>query len=119
MKNNVVLAIEKSQNSKTGIVSTTYAPIYSCPKTCPFLDNGCYGQSDFCGLHLNRINKEALKQRITRPLDIAKVEAAGIRKLSGKRPLRIHVVGDCSTPKAAEVVAFAAEEYKTKDNQNV
>lgn len=119
MKNEVVLAIEKSQNSKTGTVSATYAPIHSCPKTCPFMDNGCYGQSDFCGLHLNRINKEAEKQKITKPFQIAKVEAAGIRKLSGRRPLRLHVVGDCSTPKAAEIVTAAAEEYKAKENQHV
>jgi hypothetical protein len=115
----VVLAVEKSQNSKTGVVSSTYAPIHSCPKTCPFMDNGCYGQSDFCGLHLNRINKEAVKQGVTKPLQIAKIEAAGIRKLSGKRPLRLHVVGDCSTPMSAEVVTAAAEEYKAKDNQDV
>jgi len=40
----VVIAVEKSQNSKTGEVAVTYAPIHSCPKTCPFLDSGCYAQ---------------------------------------------------------------------------
>jgi hypothetical protein len=115
----VVIAVEKSKNSKIGLVSTTYAPIHSCPKTCPFMDNGCYGQSDLCGIHLNRINTTAEKTKITTPLKIAKIEADEIRNLTGKRPLRLHVVGDCSTALAAEVISYACEEFMQRYSQPV
>ena len=54
-----VITVEKSNNKKTGIVSATYAPIFTCPTTCPFLNSGCYAQSGPTALHLNRINKAA------------------------------------------------------------
>ena len=54
----IVKAVEKSVNSKTGPVSVTYAPIYSCPRSCPFLDKGCYAQNGHCGIHLSKLNKK-------------------------------------------------------------
>lgn len=116
---NIVLAIERSQNRKTGLVSATYAPIHSCPKTCPFMDKGCYGQLDFCGIHLSKINKAAEEQKKTEPKVIARIEAQRIRKLSGKRPLRLHVVGDCRTREATQTVSRACKAYKNKHKQPV
>lgn len=45
---------------------------------------------------------------------MAKLEAAGIRKLSGLRKLRVHVLGDCATPEAASVVGQAMVEHEKK-----
>ena len=115
----IVKAVEKSANSKTGPVSVTYAPIQSCPKSCPFLNSGCYAQTGHCGMHLARLNKTATENNITRPIDIAKKEAEAISKLKGDKPLRLHIVGDCRTSKAAEIVAKAATEYTAKHGQPV
>ena len=115
----IVKAVEKSANSKTGPVSVTYAPIQSCPKTCPFLNSGCYAQQGHCGIHLNRLNKAAEAEKVTRPIDIAKKEAEAISNLKGDKPLRLHIVGDCKTSQAAEIVAKAAAEYTAKNGQPV
>lgn len=108
MNSKPIIATEKSANKKTGVVSTTYAPISSCPTTCPFLNAGCYAQHGPSALHLGRINQasEGMTQ-----IEIAQAEAAAIRALSGKQPLRLHVVGDCSSNEAARIVSEACEEY--------
>lgn len=115
----VVLVVEKSTNAKIGKASATYAPIQSCPKTCPFLGSGCYAQSDFCGLHLRRLNISAKELKKERPIDIALEEMYGIQNLKGNKPLRLHVTGDARTPQAAEILAHAAEKYYEKHNQLV
>jgi len=114
-----VTVIEKSRNSKTGEVSATYTPIQSCPKHCPFLDKGCYAQTGNTAFTLDRISNNATKYNKARPIDIARAEAKGVRTLSGKRPLRLHIVGDCKTAKAAEVLSRAAQEYQIKYKQPV
>jgi hypothetical protein len=119
MSEKIVLAVAKSTNSKTGLVSATYAPIQSCPKTCPFIDGGCYAQHGHCGIHLRRLNKNAQAQKKTRASDIARIEAQAIRELKSNLPLRLHIVGDCKTPKAAEIVARASGEYIQKTAQPV
>jgi hypothetical protein len=117
--NKVVIAVDKSRNSKTGLVSATYAPIQSCPSNCPFLNNGCYAQTSYTGMKLVGLNKEASKIRKVSSNKIARIEAESIRKLKGKLPLRLHVVGDCKTPMAARILSCAAEDYINKNNQPV
>ena len=116
---NVVITAEKSKNSKTGLVSATYAPIQSCPESCPFLNSGCYAQTGPTGIHLNRMNKAARECKKERPIDIARIEARRIKELTGQRPLRLHVVGDCKTARAASIVARASEEYHSRHGQSV
>jgi len=70
-------------------------------------------------MHLNKLNKTAVENKVTTPIEIAKHEAAAIRKLKGDKPLRLHIVGDCRTSKAAEIVAAAAAEYTAKQGQPV
>jgi len=115
----LVIAVEKSSNGKTGVVSSTYAPIQSCPNTCPFLDKGCYAQSGPTGIHLRRINKEAKDSCREAPEVIAKEEARAIKGLTGKNPLRLHVVGDCKTVESAELLREASKEYTDKHKQPV
>jgi hypothetical protein len=114
-----VIAVDKSSNSKTGLVSATYAPIATCPTTCPFINKGCYAQSGHTGIHLSRMNKAVEELKDNSLVAIAKLEAEEMKKLKGVYPLRLHVVGDCRTAKAAEVLAQAAEEYMKKGSQPV
>jgi hypothetical protein len=117
--NKIVIALEESRNSKTGPVSVTYAPIQSCPSTCALMNKGCYAQGGNTGIHLARINKNTAHAKRNRPIDIAREEYKAISLLSGKKPLRLHIVGDCKTPRAARILSHAAEQYKAKDNQPV
>jgi len=119
MSTKIVLAVPKSTNSKTGLVAATYAPIQSCPSTCPFIDGGCYAQHGHCGIHLKRLNKNAIKAKATRPVDIARIEAEAIRNMDSNLPLRLHIVGDCKTPKAAEIISIACKEYTNRTKQKV
>lgn len=114
-----VIVIEKSKNKKIGLAGATYAPIHSCPNSCPFIDEGCYAKLGYCGIQLNRINKAATAQGVTRPVDIAQAEAQEIQKLSGLYPLRLHVVGDCRTVPAVKVLAGACREFSSKRGQPV
>lgn len=108
-----IVAVELSRNSKTGPVAATYAPIASCPKDCPFLGQGCYGQTGRVGLVSKRIETRLSKA------EIARREAALIRALPGTLPLRLHVVGDAATPQAARVIAAACADYSAKHGQPV
>ncbi len=111
-----MLAVEKSGNKKTGYTSATYAPIASCPMDCALKDNGCYAQAGPCAIHVNRLDKKAVNKT---PLQIARIESKAIDKLSGIRPLRLHVSGDCRTTKAALELAMAADRYKAKYGSSV
>ena len=101
------IAVEKSNNAKTGPVSATYVSQASCPVTCPLKGSGCYAESGPCGITTARLNKSAVKS----PVEIALAEAEAIGTLSGKRPLRVHVVGDCRTNDAAFYVSRAMNAY--------
>lgn len=109
-----VLIIEKSTNIKTGPVSATYAPISTCSKKCPLLNNGCYAQNGWCGIHVSKINKNA---KNTSRLNLARAEAQGIHTLTGKRDLRLHVSGDCTTSQSTKVVSAACEGYMNKEGK--
>ena len=111
-----VIAIERSNNRKTGAVSATYAPSATCPQACPFRGAGCYGEHGPTALHLARINEQAASMS---PAQIAQAEATAIAELSGKRPLRLHVVGDCATDDCAMTVAEACAAYARRDGSPV
>lgn len=97
-----VVAVERSQNSKTGPVSATYVAQQSCPNTCPFLNGGCYAEHGPCGIITRRLNQVEAD-----PITLAWIESAAIGGLSGTRPLRVHVVGDCASDPAAWIVSAA------------
>lgn len=109
-------AIELTANRKVGLVSVTMAAQASCPTSCPFLKAGCYAESGPQGIHTARLNKAAIQAT---PEDIARAEAAEIDKLTGTRPLRLHVVGDCKTVEAVSLVANATARYTVKHNQPI
>src|ERR1051325_9338279 len=101
------IAVEKSRNSKIAGCSATMVSQASCPRSCKFYANGCYAESGPTGFTTHRLNRSTE----TKPEAIARIEAKAISQLSGKRPLRLHVVGDCTTDKAAKILSSAAESY--------
>jgi hypothetical protein len=109
-----VIAVEKSSNKKIGDVSTTYASQASCPSSCIFKDNGCYAESGFAAIHTKRLNKTNFS-----PADLAKQEADAIDSLSGKRNMRLHVVGDATTNEYADIISKAADRFRKKHNKSV
>ena len=100
---------------KTQAFSATYVSQSTCPTTCAFRNAGCYAECGPMGIHTRRLNNHAEKDIVA----IAKEEARMIRNLSGKFPLRLHVVGDCRTEETAKIVADACKEYKAKHDQPV
>ena len=105
-----VAIVPISENKKTGKVSATYVSQNSCPKTCKLFKNGCYAELGHVGIQTHRLNHSD----ITDPNEIAKIEADGIRTLKGDLPLRVHIVGDCTTNYAANVVGEAMKDYPNK-----
>lgn len=117
----MIITVEESSNSKTGPVSTTYAPQASCPQSCPLRDAGCYAEGGLVGIHTRQVNRaaRAASKRQTTSAAIAAAEARAIDKLSGQRPMRLHVVGDARTTAAARILAAAANRYMAKAGQVV
>jgi hypothetical protein len=112
----MVTAIEKSTNRKIGNVSATYVAQQSCPDTCKLKGNGCYAENDFVGFTTRRLNKLADGKSL---LDMAHAEAKAILTLKGDKHLRLHVVGDCSTDRAASIVSDAAGAYQSRKGMSV
>lgn len=110
-----VKAVEITQNRKLGEVSVTLVSQASCPKSCPFYKAGCYAEAGPMGIHTSRLNKSL----VTDQIEIAKCEAEAILGLKGRRPLRLHVVGDTTTSEAAKIVSEAARSYSKRQNQPV
>ena len=101
-------------------VSATWVAQQSCPDSCPLRSNGCYAELNKSGLHTHRLNQQAARRRKSKRalrLELAKLEAAGIRNLTGKRQLRVHVVGDCPSPTTARIVAKAMLEHEQRKGQ--
>jgi hypothetical protein len=112
-----VIVSERTENRKLGDLSCTWVPQQSCHEDCPLKKNGCYAEMHRAGLHTHRLNGKArdLKMGLGKlRLKLALQEAAGIRSLSGKRKLRVHVVGDCATPETATIVGKAMVDYENK-----
>jgi len=107
----LVLVVELSTNRKTGEVSATYSPIQTCPKDCVFMNRGCYAQSGFCGIKFRRMSQAAKALSVE---EIVKMECDGIRKLTGTKPLRLHVTGDCLDSESAIQLADACAEYTSR-----
>lgn len=99
----LAIAVENSENSKLGACSATYVTLDSCPPSCPLAGNGCYAERGKVQLHTPKgIGAHHI---------IARAEASAIARLSGWRPLRLHVSGDSRTATAARIVAAASRAY--------
>lgn len=107
----ICAAVEVSDNNKIGKVSATWVAQNSCPSSCPHMGAGCYAETGMAGFTTARLNRAAGDHPELTPAEIAQIEAAGIDTLTGKRDLRLHVVGDARTDKAAQILAAAADRY--------
>lgn len=110
----LALATSKSHNRKTGTAAVTYAAQGSCPASCRFLGAGCYAEGGGIGHITRRLNAEG---RRASPVEIAEAEAHAIDyceiQFAGQA-MRLHSVGDCSTEKAARIVAGAAARWRAR-----
>ena len=109
-KNAKAFAVEVSKNDKTGPVSATYASQDSCPAGCPFLAKGCYARNGPVGIVTRRLNDAPEISLVA----MAEQEAQAIRELTGRMDLRVHVVGDCATPRTARIIAGAMKAHRRK-----
>lgn len=109
-----VLAIELTQNSKTGPCSATYVSQHSCPRGCPFLNCGCYAEYGPLSIITRKVKGDE-----TAAEQMAREEARAIDSLSGRRDLRLHVVGDCRTNNAAKIVSRAAQRFVRKWGKSI
>lgn len=109
------IAVERSADSKLSInsqVSATYASQVTCPDSCPYRGAGCYAEYGNPGIHTARLNSSGASSS-----EAIEQEARAIDKLSGTRPLRLHVVGDCRTDNQAQMLAAAAERYTRRGDR--
>lgn len=113
-----VIAVEIAGNRKTGPVSATYAPLTTCPDSCPFKSAGCYAKNGPAGIATNRCTHNAVKYDLS-PLALACIEASAVQDLSGRQPLRLHVSGDFDDALCAEILDNAAGIYTAKHGQPV
>ncbi len=117
---NQVVVIERSGDRKLSAnsnVSATWVPQQSCPEDCPLYKNGCYAESFRAGIQTHRLNRQAKKLRMGLKklrIKLAKQEAKGIASLSGKRKLRVHVVGDSAGRQEARIVGHAMACYSRR-----
>lgn len=107
-----VYAKELTEGRKLGPVSATYVSQASCPSACAFRGAGCYAEhGPLAMVTTKRLNNATHGET---PEDLSREEAAAIDGLTGTRPLRLHVVGDCATDEAAQIVAAASARYTTR-----
>jgi hypothetical protein len=114
----LAIGIEVSANKKIGRVSATYSAQESCPDDCPWQGSGCYAETGHVGIHTARLNRTARETGATH-LDVAISEAAAIGRLTGRFPLRLHIVGDCRDNESAGIVAGASARYQSLHGQPV
>lgn len=105
-----VLVVPESKNQKTGVCAATYASQATCPPTCPFRNNGCYGELDYCGRIADRLNQST----VCDPTAIALEEARQMDLLVDPLDLRVHVVGDCPNAGSASIIGAAMLRYQAR-----
>lgn len=113
-----VIVVESSRNLKIGEgeASATYAPMKTCPKDCVFLNNGCYAQTGYCDISTRAMNEAAEAYTVA---EIMREEAKGITRLTGTKPLRLHVAGDCPDGESAEILAAECAIYSISNDMPV
>lgn len=103
-----VRVVAASLNRKLGDAAATYVAAQTCPPACPFLNAGCYAEYDQTGLHWHKITAEAAGLTAEQ---LARAEAAAIRRTPAVRDLRLHVAGDSPTRRGTRLIADACAEY--------
>lgn len=84
--------VKKSGNAKTGPIPTTARTQTSCPKTCPFLNNGCYAENK-----PGRPSVFDMAQKFGTD-DLAALETRIIKEVPSGSLIRWEVSGDVVNP---------------------
>lgn len=82
-----ILLVARSSNTKTGNIPVTYLGRETCPSSCPFLLNGCYGDGRIF----------ALAHKLARALSLSEARAILAKRDKSAKYLRDRVVGDLVT----------------------
>jgi hypothetical protein len=130
--NRLANASINSGNMKTGPTLCTNAAQASCPSgtnnrsgfRCPLYGSGCYAESGPQAIvHTSKLNRQAGVQHRSgaadaTPEEVAEDEAQVLRvaypiwkALRINNAVRLHVVGDCVTPRAVAMVSDAVSMY--------
>jgi len=107
----------RSQNGKLGdkskgeLVHQTATGVQTCPTSCPFLGNGCYGENGRVGLQINDRLEHGTSARSAAIGEAACIDEAPATTRDG-RPIhmRLHVRGD-TLARWVPIVAGAVSRY--------
>lgn len=118
---NGVTYVSSSGNTKimgSKKVDATYASISAtCPNSCSLKGNGCYAETSFVGIHVSRLNKEAVGMSA---LQAARAEAKAIDNsynggsVPAGRAMRLHVAGDSRTVTGSKIINKAIGRWKER-----
>ena len=102
-------------------VSTYVSISGTCPRSCPFRDNGCFAQAGQSHLTMGRLDRAAARHQA---LDITRGEAAALEAMwkkgvpqdgaRGGRDLRLHVGGDASCERGARALGDAVASLQSR-----
>jgi len=114
----LAIYVHDSHNAKTGSVAVTYAPLATCPASCP-VKHECYAAAGM-GYKPWAVRLEADAADVA-PHELARAEAQAIDDgaVARGRPLRLHVSGDCADHVAARIVSAAARRYMRRGGGQV
>jgi len=100
-----------ADKSKGELVHQTATGVQTCPQSCPFLGNGCYGENGRVGLQINDRLEHGTSARSAAIGEAACIDEAPATTRDG-RPIymRVHVRGD-TLAKWVPIVASAVSRY--------
>jgi hypothetical protein len=113
--------VSNSGNTKimgSAKIDATYLSILvTCPETCLLKKNGCYADNYPLGLHVHRLNDEAVNLS---PIQVARAEAFVIDNSYNAGPvptgraLRMHVSGESRTITGSRIINAAVGRWKAR-----
>lgn len=111
------------RNVPTGpFASSTYVSVSgTCPDSCIFKDHGCYAQTGSYGWKIRKLDTAAASMT---SLEVLRAEADRLDSLFPRRPpqdgacggrdLRLHISGDVSCARGAQVLGEAVARYRSR-----
>jgi len=100
-----------ADKAKGEVVHQTATGMQTCPKTCPLLGNGCYGENGRVGLQINDRLEHGTSARSAAIGEAACIDAAPAITRAGKPiHMRLHVRGDTLAP-YVPIVAESVSRY--------
>lgn len=111
----------RPRNTPVGpkVVATEVSIEATCPDTCEYKGNGCYGQTGIAAFHSDRLNlvrERGLEVNRLEALELDSLWPGGIPQdgARGGRDLRLHVSGDASCAEGARVLAASAARWRAR-----